>query len=66
MKAFVLAMLVACPLAAADGIVTVEKWRMHVGDDPRWAAPDFDDSTWEASHWPTRHNSAQPFFAGMR
>lgn len=22
-------------------------WRFHVGDDPRWAAADFDDSGWE-------------------
>lgn len=22
-------------------------WRFHVGDDPRWASPDFDDSSWE-------------------
>jgi hypothetical protein len=23
-------------------------WRFHLGDDMRWAAPDFDDSRWEA------------------
>ena len=23
-------------------------WRFHVGDDPRWAEPGFDDSGWEA------------------
>jgi hypothetical protein len=22
-------------------------WRFHLGDDPRWAAPEFDDSGWE-------------------
>lgn len=22
-------------------------WRFHVGDDPRWASPDFDDAAWE-------------------
>ena len=22
-------------------------WRFHIGDDPRWADPDFDDSGWE-------------------
>jgi hypothetical protein len=22
-------------------------WRFHVGDDPRWSSPDFDDSSWE-------------------
>ncbi|HEX5313820.1 MAG TPA: glycoside hydrolase, partial [Gammaproteobacteria bacterium] len=24
-------------------------WRFHVGDDMRWAAPDFDDSRWETA-----------------
>ncbi|WP_130620727.1 glycoside hydrolase [Dyella amyloliquefaciens] len=23
-------------------------WRFHIGDDPRWSSPDFDDSAWEA------------------
>jgi serine phosphatase RsbU (regulator of sigma subunit) len=22
-------------------------WKFHIGDDPRWADPDFDDSNWE-------------------
>lgn len=22
-------------------------WQFHLGDDPRWAAPDFDDNAWE-------------------
>ncbi|HUA79534.1 MAG TPA: hypothetical protein VL997_04120 [Dyella sp.] len=22
-------------------------WRFHIGDDPRWSSPDFDDSSWE-------------------
>lgn len=22
-------------------------WRFHIGDDPRWSSPDFDDSAWE-------------------
>ena len=22
-------------------------WRFHVGDDPRWSSPDFDDNAWE-------------------
>lgn len=29
-------------VAALDG-----PWRFHVGDDPRWADSDFDDSSWE-------------------
>jgi hypothetical protein len=43
--------------AAADNLVhitlgesTVElagPWKFHVGDNPEWAQPDFDDSGWE-------------------
>jgi sigma-B regulation protein RsbU (phosphoserine phosphatase) len=29
------------PVASIDGL-----WRFHLGDDPAWAAPGFDDSTW--------------------
>jgi phosphoserine phosphatase RsbU/P len=29
------------PLVSLDGL-----WRFHAGDDPGWAAPDFDDSAW--------------------
>jgi phosphoserine phosphatase RsbU/P len=66
MRAIATALLLTLPIAAADQIVTVEHWRMRAGDDPHWAAPDFDDSTWQASHAPTRHNTSQPFFAGIR
>jgi sigma-B regulation protein RsbU (phosphoserine phosphatase) len=30
------------PVASIDGL-----WRFHLGDDPAWAAPGFDDSTWK-------------------
>ncbi|HEY1212149.1 MAG TPA: SpoIIE family protein phosphatase [Bryobacteraceae bacterium] len=29
------------PVASLDGL-----WRFHTGDDPAWAAPNFDDSQW--------------------
>jgi hypothetical protein len=29
------------PVACLDGL-----WRFHTGDDPAWAAPNFDDSQW--------------------
>jgi hypothetical protein len=29
------------PMAPLDGL-----WRFHTGDDPAWAGPNFDDSTW--------------------
>ena len=38
-------------MAPLDGL-----WRFHSGDDPHWADPDFDDSTWALVHsdksWP--------------
>jgi hypothetical protein len=34
--------------AGVRGIVTLDgAWRFHLGDDPRWADPSFDDSTWQ-------------------
>jgi hypothetical protein len=34
---------------ASDAAVTLTgPWRFHVGDDPRWADPGFDDSGWES------------------
>ncbi len=59
--------LLALASAVAQGdVARIEKWRVQAGDDPRWASPDFDDSAWEASSWPRRHTTAQPFFAGTR
>ena len=29
------------PVTSLDGL-----WRFHTGDDPSWAAPGFDDSSW--------------------
>jgi len=31
---------------AQEGIVPITNWRVHSGDDPAWARPDFDDSQW--------------------
>lgn len=33
----------ACPDCS---VILVRDWRYHPGDDPSWAAPDFDDSEW--------------------
>ena len=34
--------------AGVRGIVTLDgAWRFHLGDDPRWADPAFDDSSWQ-------------------
>ena len=59
-------LLGAGPVAAQESVVRIEKWRVQAGDDPRWAAPDFDDSRWEASSWPRRFSSSMEFFAGTR
>lgn len=54
-----MALMIASPLASAEpahiaritlghSIVPLNgPWRFHVGDDPRWSSPDFDDSSWE-------------------
>ncbi len=41
---------VADPMAITIGrsvVVLNGPWKFHVGDDPRWAEPDFDDANWE-------------------
>lgn len=36
-------------IALGQSVVALDgPWRFQVGDDPRWADPDFDDSSWEA------------------
>lgn len=41
-----LALLFALPAVAQKEIVTITDWRVHAGDNPAWARPNFDDSTW--------------------
>ncbi|ALW85575.1 hypothetical protein AUC43_11015 [Hymenobacter sedentarius] len=31
----------------ANGLLLSHGWRYHAGDDPAWARPDFDDSSWD-------------------
>jgi len=45
---FFVLLLVALPACAQKEIVTVTNWRVHAGDNPAWARPDFDDSHWAA------------------
>ncbi|MGC2619947.1 MAG: PP2C family protein-serine/threonine phosphatase [Acidobacteriaceae bacterium] len=55
--AFVLLLLLATPLLYAQGldatdwhsgtISITDGWHTHGGDNPEWAAPNFDDSTWK-------------------
>jgi hypothetical protein len=37
----------AVPVALGSIVALTGPWKFHIGDDPRWADPDFDDSTWE-------------------
>jgi len=45
--------LLFCTVAAAQPTVRMAvvaltgRWKFHIGDDPRWADPNFDDSNWE-------------------
>jgi sigma-B regulation protein RsbU (phosphoserine phosphatase) len=53
MKQLVLLLILTVTgLLAQKDIVSVEQWRVQEGDDPRWAAPDFDNSTWQPGSWP--------------
>jgi hypothetical protein len=42
------ALFAATPAAAPADAVTVTDWKFHLGDDARWARPDFDDAGWES------------------
>jgi hypothetical protein len=34
-------------VSTAGGPVPIDaRWRFHTGDNPQWAAPDFDDGQW--------------------
>jgi sigma-B regulation protein RsbU (phosphoserine phosphatase) len=56
LSCFLVLLLVASAVACAQssddshdsqGIATIDaNWRFHTGDDPAWAAPEFDDSHW--------------------
>ena len=46
LPAFFLLSLALLPACAQKEIITVTNWRVHQGDNPAWAAPDFDDSHW--------------------
>ena len=35
------------PVFAESAVRLTGPWQFHIGDDPRWARPDFDDSAWE-------------------
>ncbi len=61
--AFVLLSL-TLPVCAQKEVVTVANWRVHAGDDPAWARPDFDDSQWETIEY--RQMNAHGLAGGTR
>src|ERR1700689_3966531 len=38
---------VVVPATIKGAIKINETWRFHIGDDPAWADPNFDDSAWD-------------------
>lgn len=49
----------------ADVSVKLENWKFHTGNDPAWAAPDFDDSGWSAIKVPSNwENAGYPDYDG--
>jgi sigma-B regulation protein RsbU (phosphoserine phosphatase) len=52
-----LALLVA---SAQEGVIELNRWKVQAGDNPAWAAPDFDDSAWQTGQWPTLTRLAAP------
>ncbi len=50
------ASLLANEVPAVPEAINLETaWLFQVGDDPAWAAPDFDDSSWKALRLPARN-----------
>jgi phosphoserine phosphatase RsbU/P len=45
---------------AQDGAINLNRWKVQAGDNPAWAAPDFDDSTWQTGQWPTLTRLSDP------
>jgi len=51
-------------LAPQPDVLSLQTWRIHSGDDPRWASPAFDDSQWKTSAYPIQgflDQDASPF-----
>ncbi len=55
--------LLAYPAIAQQEIVTATDWRVHEGDNPAWASPDFDDSQWATISF-SELNDPKPSNAG--
>jgi hypothetical protein len=45
---------------AAQGFTEIQEWRVHEGDNPAWARPDFDDSGWTPGPGPRAEDRLRP------
>jgi hypothetical protein len=62
---FLFAAVCACGQTAASpdtgaGLTILNSWRTHAGDNPAWANPDFDDSSWPLSGYPREEQDFEP------
>jgi hypothetical protein len=49
------------PVALGHSVVALTgPWKFHIGDDPRWADPKFDDSSWETVDLGAKEESIDP------
>jgi phosphoserine phosphatase RsbU/P len=56
---------------STQGVSTIDaSWRFHPGDDPRWASPSFDDSSWPllntGSYWSSQGYRGYSGYAWFR
>ncbi len=52
----------AVPIVFGHSVVALNgPWKFHIGDDPQWANPNFDDSQWETVDLTPRPGVADPF-----
>ena len=46
---------------ARSAVALTGPWKFHIGDDPRWADPNYDDSDWETVDLTPRPGVVDPF-----
>lgn len=52
----------AVPIIFGHSVVALDgPWKFHIGDNPQWADPNFDDSQWETVDLTPRPGVADPF-----
>ncbi len=58
----------AVPVALGHSVIALTgPWKFHIGDNPKWADPNFDDSQWETEDLHVKQGSIDPMmgFAGF-